>query len=228
VRQALITAIDPRQWDQVWNLGEGKASPSHLQTQQPCFEPATANDLANRGDLNAAKAILTQAGWTAGADGKFQKNGQPLRLVVLTTPTSGPGSEFIAETFNKLGATATVVTSTTPITDAGDFDVTLNPGHGRLPITTSVPGMFTGRFPPAGTNQTRVVDPVLDDLVVKARAEEPGVCTSWKAWQRRLLTEYHSAPFPAFRVRWFGKNLKPVFLFGDYADARTFIRTNPK
>jgi peptide/nickel transport system substrate-binding protein len=226
VRQAVLTAVDPLQWDQVWNLGEGKASTSLLQAHQPCFEPATSSDLPNpRGDLVKAKALLTQAGYTAGADGKFQKNGQPLRLVVLTTPTSGPGSEFVAEVLNKLGATATVVTSTVPITDAGDFDIQLNPGHGRLPITSSLPGMFTGAFPPAGSNQTRVNDPVLNDLLVKARSEEPGVCTSWKAWQRRLISEYHAAPFPALRIRWFGKNMKPVFVFGDYADARTFIRT---
>jgi peptide/nickel transport system substrate-binding protein len=226
VRQALMTAIDPKEWDQVWNQGQGVRSTSILSAAHPCFEPETAKLVPDPpGDLTKAKALLAQAGWTPGSDGKLQKNGQPLKLVVLTLATYGAAPEYIAEQFNKLGAQASVVLTSVPITDAGDFDVQLNPGFLRIPITGSLPAMFDGRFPPAGSNQTRVVDPVLADLLVKARAEEPGVCTSWKAWQRRLISEYHAVPMTSFRIRWFGKNIKPVLILGDYADARTFLRS---
>jgi peptide/nickel transport system substrate-binding protein len=226
VRQALMTAIDPKDWNQVHNAGAGVYSPSVLTQAHQCFEPETQK-LVPTPDLNRAKALLLEAGYTAGANGKLQKDGKPLTVIVLSDPErfDPSNSEFVAEQFNKLGATASVTPTSTAIRESGAFDVNINPGFLRIPITGSLPIFFGGAPPPSGSNLARVVDPVVDELLVKARSEEPGVCTGWKEWQRRIVSEYHALPLTSEAIRWFGKNMQPVLIMGSYAETYTFRRS---
>ncbi len=84
VRQALSMGLDRESMaDAVLREGELAATqllpPSLEQWNDPGLEPLEH-------DVAAARALLEEAGWSAGADGMMQRDGEPLRLTLTTYP----------------------------------------------------------------------------------------------------------------------------------------------
>src|SRR5262249_47791611 len=89
VRKALVSAIDQNAYNQAGNQGRGELSPSFLMPKADCFDPKTADLLPKNPGPDAARQVLLAAGYTAGPDGKLQKDGKP--LVIEFTSSTVPG-----------------------------------------------------------------------------------------------------------------------------------------
>ena len=86
VRQAIATAIDTEQLvDRLLRPVDPNAQPLGnriwLASQQPYQDHAGGY---GKGDTQAARLLLEQAGWRLGGDGVYAKGGKPLRLRCLT------------------------------------------------------------------------------------------------------------------------------------------------
>jgi len=83
VRRALSLALDREAMAEAVLREEELAAtqllPPSLDTWQADLEPLDQ-------DLDTARALLAEAGWTPGADGTLEKDGEPLRLNLLTYP----------------------------------------------------------------------------------------------------------------------------------------------
>src|SRR5439155_342537 len=84
-------------------------------------------------------------------------------------------------------------------------------------ITAPVPapgyniGFLTGAAPPAGGNNTRSQDSVLDDAI-KAATSTSGAerCRNWSTSQRRLLEKHHILPLASAESIWFARGIEFV------------------
>ncbi|MGH2495042.1 MAG: ABC transporter substrate-binding protein [Ktedonobacteraceae bacterium] len=89
VRLALSSAIDRTQVAQQATAGlepPGSVTGLVLPTAQSWLAPQFAN-LPTTADVATAKKTLTDAGWTMGSDGYFQKNGKDLSITVRSVDT---------------------------------------------------------------------------------------------------------------------------------------------
>ena len=198
VRLALSTAIDPAGWNQAMNNGEGVLSSSVVTPNAPCFD-ADTKGLAPTPSLDKAKQILTSAGWTADASGKFSKGGKPLALRILGNNTQGTGPEYVLEQFTKLGVTATLetldFTAFAMKYRTSDFDVTVGNLSFSIPGPIQIVSYLSGTPPPAGRNFGKILDPELEKAVAAAQATTGDEqCRNWATVQKRLLSESHVLP----------------------------------
>jgi peptide/nickel transport system substrate-binding protein len=105
VRRALAMAIDKTQM--VQGLLHGFGEPAHgvIPTYSPMYTDLSAED---RHDVAAARQMLAQAGWRdSNGDGIVEKNGQPLRFVLLTNSESRLKQDvqnFLQQQFRQVGA----------------------------------------------------------------------------------------------------------------------------
>jgi peptide/nickel transport system substrate-binding protein len=81
VRRALAMAIDRDQLIEALLFGYGEPAAGMIPSWSPvdpAIEPVPF-------DPAGARALLAEAGWTAGPDGVLQRNGQPLRFTIITS-----------------------------------------------------------------------------------------------------------------------------------------------
>lgn len=214
VRQALMTAVDPKEWNLAANQGFGKTGSSFLSGQADCYEPATAG-LMPKPSIDKAKSILTSAGWTAGPNGKLQKNGVPLVVNVVANNSFGAGPEYLSEQFNKVG-----ITSNLKITEyninaqaylQGDFDVGFPTLSAATPAPSVAIAVISGPAPPTGVNIPRVTDSYLEQEVSAALTTTgPERCQHWSNVQRRYLEKHHLLPLAGPETTWFARGIDLV------------------
>lgn len=110
VRRALSHAIDRQ--GIIEAVFEGLARPTYS-TFPPTHWTYNPNVPKYEHDLARARALLKDAGYTAGGDGVLQKGGRPLRLKLLFGPTSSKVREAIAtiaqQAFKEIGVALEVV-----------------------------------------------------------------------------------------------------------------------
>jgi ABC-type transport system substrate-binding protein len=108
VRQALNHAIPVKTIAERVFFGFAKASDSPLAFDTQGYKRAGEYEYS----LDKAKALLAQAGWTPGADGKLQKGGQPLKMRMLASEGLFPGDVSITEichrAYQQLGIDASI------------------------------------------------------------------------------------------------------------------------
>lgn len=106
VRQALAKAIDRQAIADLYPPGAGPTC--ELITTEPFIQPdqlyGGRNDCA--ADIEGAKALLDEAGWTPGADGVREKNGQRLSLIYSTTvnPLRQKEQALVKAAWEQIGA----------------------------------------------------------------------------------------------------------------------------
>ena len=105
VRQAFNHAIDRNAIAQQVLRGTAVPAEGYLPKQVFGFADVGVENY----DPAKAKALLAEAGWTSGADGKLQKNGQPLVVNFWGYTGRDPSARLIAEVvqsdLQKIGAT---------------------------------------------------------------------------------------------------------------------------
>jgi peptide/nickel transport system substrate-binding protein len=177
VRQAIATAIDTEQ------LVERLVRPIHpgarplgnriwLTGQQPYQDHAGGY---GKGDTQAARRLLEQAGWTLGSDGVYVKDGRPLRLRWLTfTGDERRKAEGVllqaqlAKAGVRLEPAARTITTFSNWLYHGSFDIADFASIGNPFVLSD----SQDNYRTAGTsNPGKFSDPTVDDLFQRASGE---------------------------------------------------------
>jgi peptide/nickel transport system substrate-binding protein len=214
VREALISAVDPNQWNQIVYKGRGVVSPSFVAPSNDCFDSTAAQYLPSNPGPEKAKAILLAAGWTAGADGKFVKDGVPLTINFdATTAGLGSGPEYIAEQWSKAGISvdAHIVEFNTYLQSMlnGNFDALIQQTSGDYPDPNAAVQFFLGQAP--YPNIARTVNPEAAAEREAARATVGDErCQHWSNVQRSLLQQHNYLPLASPVTDWFARDIDLV------------------
>jgi peptide/nickel transport system substrate-binding protein len=141
VRQALMTAVDPKAYVKAAYGGNSHTGPSFLAPSTRCSDASVAKYLPKPSVANA-KSILLSDGYTPGSSGKLQKNGKPLVInLVSTTSTFGQGPEYLSEQWDQLGVSVNFANldygSYALALRAGDFDAGTETAGAASPATGS-------------------------------------------------------------------------------------------
>jgi peptide/nickel transport system substrate-binding protein len=133
-------------------------------------------------DLAEANRVLDDAGWTRGADGIRAKNGVRLSFNYASTtgtPDADRRIESIRATWKQIGVTFEVHRyqpalffapfANGGIIFGGKWDVT-SFSWGQTPDGDYSPTNACNQIPPHGENVTRLCDPKIDALIVRAKA----------------------------------------------------------
>ncbi|PRY44702.1 ABC transporter substrate-binding protein [Umezawaea tangerina] len=213
VRKALTQALDLAQLRKVLTSDQGGPATTLAANEPVACTGDSVSKALPAFDAKAAAALLDEAGWKAGADGKRTKDGKPLSLVFLYQNNNGSAGDAAAELavqqWKAVGVDATArsqdeTTLTSTIFGAGDWDVTW------VSLNVSSPDQLvpflSGPAAPAGTNFSAISDPEYDKAVTAAMAV-PGVegCSGWLAAESGLIAKSEIVPFASKSVRTFGK-----------------------
>ncbi|HIC43322.1 MAG TPA: hypothetical protein EYO73_03235, partial [Sulfurimonas sp.] len=170
VRQAINHAIDRETIST--KLFRGLAAPAH-----GVFSPNIPYVTQPRPELydlnlDQSQALLAEAGWTPGADGILEKDGQPFEVSMLVDADVFPQAKSIAEvmqgTLGELGIDMEIrlmdFGGWSEALQNGDYDMATNISWGApYDPHSSLSGMFTGGY--LGTEGTIYADPVLDEMI---------------------------------------------------------------
>jgi peptide/nickel transport system substrate-binding protein len=223
VRQAVSTAIDLDDYNLAATNGTGTPARSYFAEAHPCFDPAARDLHPATGDTDAARAILLANGYTSDAEGNLQKDGQPLAMTLIASDSTGDGPAYVTAQLVKMGIAATLnkTDESTHRTNlwAGDWDLAFRPDGVKANPGNRDSRQFTGGFRPDGPNNSRTVDPALDQLVADAVADP--TCAGWQAWEKRILTEFHGLPL-VFET---GSTFSRAITYVANQDGAWFIRT---
>ncbi|GAA5036339.1 ABC transporter substrate-binding protein [Microbacterium fluvii] len=202
VREALTTALDREEVGTVVADGDPLESIS-LVTKNPllCVVDPPAWSLPDT-DLDRAAALLDEAGWTLGADGKRSKNGEPLTIkFVYNAPTSthAPAAELVKQTWDQLGVTTELVANdaaawSEQLWSTFDWDtgwIVLLPGS---PLVLST--FFAGGTPEEGGLNFMFVDnEEYNTLVSEASSATPeDTCGLWQQAETELIERFDVFP----------------------------------
>lgn len=193
VRKAIDVAIDRKALSQALKGGHGTRS------LFPDYTPYHSDDSSMHGDSTKAKELLDEAGWTL-TNGKRTKDGQILNVHLVAYPHRpglGTMQPVIAEALTALGITVTSTltgqdwSETQKIIDDASFDLLM---WAQNTLPAGDPGWFLHSFfrsdgsnNHAGLKSTTVVDPLLDELLLKEVHTERVAAT--KAAQTAILAE---------------------------------------
>ncbi|HEX6340219.1 ABC transporter substrate-binding protein [Umezawaea sp.] len=213
VRMALTRALDLAQLRKVLTSDKGSGATT-LAANEPVACPGDSVSKALPAfDAEAAAALLDEAGWAAGSDGKRAKGGTPLAVTFLYQNNNGSAGDAAAELavqqWKAVGVEATArsqdeTTLTSTIFGAGDWDVSW------VSLNVSSPDQLvpflSGPASPDGTNFAAIADADYDKAVAAAMTTA-GVagCADWLAAESSLIAKADVVPFAAKVVRTFGK-----------------------
>jgi peptide/nickel transport system substrate-binding protein len=208
VREALITAIDPKAvLAAVGGPRYGINSTSFVTPAAQCFDPSTARLLPHP-DLASAKRILTNAGYTV-VDGKMTRNGTPLAITYAQGHDFDPVPDYLVKQWTDLGVTVTsnVTDTSTWISTSllpGSYDATILQVNGTAPLPGKLASRLSG--PPQVPNFARIVDPTLDSEYAAAESSTGAEsCRHWASFQEELLKNHDDLPLVAQTSYWFSR-----------------------
>jgi len=228
VREAIMVAVDPAGYNQAALGGRGRSASGLFMPGTRCYSSGTAALMpSSPGDVNKARSMLLAYGYQLSADGRLQRSGKPLTLMVVGNTTQNSGPEYIADQLTKMGATVTlrVLDRKTSLDTVvrGDYDVAPIDQGFAVPTPGLTPNDWNGVLPPTpGNNLSRTTDSVLIGLMEKGRSGLD--CFPWVQWQRRILEKHHALPLPALQYLYFGRGLEPVTIFGLHLDPTSIRR----
>lgn len=167
VRQALNKAINRTDFQPIISHYQRPAT-ALLASSTPYYR-----DLSPllKADPEAARVLLTQAGWVPGADGIRQKDGQRLSFK-LTYWQSVPILELVQQQFRQVGVelilNKTTISQVTAIQAAGDYSARF------LNLTRADPDVLRTVFQASALNVSkRAAEPVDDRLAESAATLDP-------------------------------------------------------
>lgn len=211
VRRALLQALDLKQLGVVDGGGVGAPATGLFASPKICPGNTVAGNLPDH-DLDAAKALLKNAGWTPGPGGTRVKDGKKLKIALLYASNQAPtgaAAEFMEAQWKKLGVAATLVQKPTDQVVSGllggttDYDAVLEPINLSAPAQL-VP-LLSGPVPPKGANVAGIKNADYNSLTAKA-ATQAGTagCTDWNAAEAALYKDAAIAPLATIPDVWWG------------------------
>jgi peptide/nickel transport system substrate-binding protein len=202
LRQALMTAIDPKEWNQAAFAGHGVTSDSLLAPGSECWTKDSYKYMPTP-SLDKARQILQQGGYTV-SGGKLMKGGDQVHIRLATSVAMGSGGEYLANQFRQLGVDVDLANSE-PATYSrdliqGNYDV----GVSSYTVTTPDPGQdlafYSGATLPKGFNisNTGAGDPLYHRLARLALGTLGKTsCGYFHQLERRYLEKHYLLPLSA-------------------------------
>jgi peptide/nickel transport system substrate-binding protein len=213
VRKALIMALDIPQLSSVVTQGLYKQPGVSLTPSKSACDDSAAASVIPKLDLDAAKKLLDDAGWVAGADGIRSKNGKQLALTapyLTTTAGDAPATDLLAAAWKQLGANVTQqpldqAAFTTAMFASGNFDV-LPLTELAVPFQSILTGWLSGPNPPKGINTAHISTPGYTVNSQKAVVTNGDAgCALWTDAARALYTNADIIPISIMPVRFFSR-----------------------
>ena len=212
VRDALMSAVDPKTWNKIVYQGRGLVSPSFLTPRADCYDASVSQYLPKNPGPDTAKKILTDAGWTL-VNGKFQKNGKPLVINFLSSNAGfGAGPDYLDSQWESAGITVKY-----DLLEFGtfiqrlvksDFDAVVQQNSSETPSPTAGAANWIGPVPPAGLNWPRTANPEAEKEFTLAQTTVGAErCQHWSNVQRLLLQGFNILPLAAPSTQWFSRGL---------------------
>ena len=199
VRTALIQAVDFDQLNKVFSGGFG-VKPQQLQVLAvTCPTNSVAKNVPPY-DVNAAKALLDQAGWTMGPNGVRVKDGKQLSLILAYdsgSPQKQSAAELAIQQWKAVGVKVTG--KATDVIGAAQFgteawDISWQ-GYGTFNPAQLIP-FFSGPTPPNGNNFSDVNNPAYDKLAAEAmKVPAQQGCSLWNQAEDALIKGMDIVPF---------------------------------
>jgi peptide/nickel transport system substrate-binding protein len=171
VRQAIAHALDKPSLVLLLTHGKEKVATEDIPDWMWAFDP-TVKSYAY--DVEAAKQLLSHAGWPVGADGIARRNGEPLTLLLSTENANATHREeslIVQEALRRIGiiveikyypqAVLYATASLGGILQGGKFDMSLVPWYAGIDPDDS--SQFTcAMMPPGGYNTERYCNPDME------------------------------------------------------------------
>ena len=204
VRQAFARAVDREGIARLVGFGEYTPTTGFLSATTPYYDPHASAGIGY--DPAAANRILDEDGWTGrDAEGYRTKNGQRLSasVVVAETATSGPVLIALQSDVRKIGFELRIEQVTAPQLvqrrTQNTYQAT-GPGIWHTNTPDGLYIVYDGRNISSpkftGQNISRLSDPVLDDLLLKARrtSDPTQLAQLYSAAQARLAQVMPAVP----------------------------------
>lgn len=213
VREALQSAIDRKALNQALTGGLGLLGTSLWAPDIECFDPQAAKLLPAQ-DLNRAKSLLQQAGYVAGSDGRWSKDGKPLAVTVVgRSPDTLQGADYIADQLGRVGVSATLMNPDSlgylQRLNSSNFDLMVFQIQNPLPDPSITIDFLVGKLPPAGQNFARVDNQEAAQAVADARTSTgAAICRNWTIVQEKLLQRHDVLPVAYLQTTWFSRHIE--------------------
>lgn len=205
VRTAIAAALDKIALTRTLTHGQSITATEDLPNWMWAFDPAVQSVPL---DLQRARQLLAQAGWTIGSDGIARKNGRPLELLLVTDNASATHrleSVLVQAALQRIGITAVVKYYPLDILYApegmggiqhgGKFDLLLYAWYSGIDPDDSSQ-LTCDNFPPHGYNDMRYCSAAMDAAQAAALARyDPPARKSAYAKIERLLSVDNPALF---------------------------------
>jgi peptide/nickel transport system substrate-binding protein len=212
VRMALVQALDLGELQKVLTSNTGTdATALAVIAPTACNYDAVGSAVPGT-DLEAAKAALDGAGWTVGADGIREKDGQKLAITFLYSNGVGAGataaSELAVKAWQDLGVQVDATgqdetTLTGALFGTGAWDVSWVPLNVNNP--DQVMGFVSGTPAPDGTNFGGIANADYDAAVTEAMSMTGADgCSTWQSAEEALYKNVDVTPFANSVVKTFG------------------------
>ncbi|MFC8226298.1 ABC transporter substrate-binding protein [Streptomyces sp. NPDC057287] len=219
LRRALVSALDRRGLANVAVGGTGAPAADFGAWGAVCHADLADANLPTQ---NAVEA-LRSAGWTRSADGPLTKDGQSLRLRLITSPDLGPTltsvAELMAREWTALGAEVDLVAESLPalvnaMYRSADFDVVVGSTPGFALPVGFIP-FFSGPAPAQGLNFAGVSNPEYEALVAQAlRQTDTAGCGTWNRAAAALFRSADALPIAEGRSSVYGHRTTFATTFG--------------
>ncbi|MEA2662612.1 MAG: peptide/nickel transport system substrate-binding protein [Chloroflexota bacterium] len=191
VRQAFVYAIDRKAIIDSVFLGYASIANTAITPALKAYYDSSFESRYPR-DLDKAKALLTEAGWTAGADGVLTKGGKPFKFTMITDgPLFGAVSALVQQDLKKVGVVADL--NTVDFTTYRDSvyvtkNYTAAVSWWVYPSDPDVFPYYHSSTADKGFNIPKYRDPKLDDLLTQGQsaADLEGRKTAYKQLQTYL------------------------------------------
>jgi peptide/nickel transport system substrate-binding protein len=212
VRLALTQALDLGQLAKVVNSDRGGPGTTFAASGAAACPGDSVSGALPEHDLDAAKAALDDAGWTAGSGGVRSKNGTPLAVTfVYDTGLGTPGAaaaELVGAAWKELGVDVT----TTPqdetalvatVFSTGDWD------YAWVPVNVSSPDQLvpflSGPAVPDGNNFAHIDNADYTNGVAQAMTMKGSEgCDTWLEAESALVRDADVIPFANQEASFFG------------------------
>jgi peptide/nickel transport system substrate-binding protein len=203
LREAIMTAVDPKNFNQAVYAGRGSPVTSVFRSDSDCYDPKT-KALYPKPSLERAKQIIASDGW-AMQGGRWVKNGQPMpRFRLLMTPLMNQGPEYLFSVLTDLGMDVEFVNLAGNAYGQGvlgsNFDVSVFRGTTILADPGIQLTSFQGAPPPDGGNYgyTGYQDPDTQRFMNAGLQNlGQGGCRYFALYQQLVLKKHYLFPLVA-------------------------------
>jgi peptide/nickel transport system substrate-binding protein len=212
VRRAFAHAVDGAAWAKAATFEVSPPSNTIYTPNMPCYDEANG-ELTPAFDLDEARTILEQDGWSAGADGTLSKGGKPLKVRLLGHNLQNSGPEYIASNLEELGAQVEVTNGTftnavNVLFGSGDWDVFVFPFSGEIYVPSNVGADVSGTLEEGSVNVGHIENAEYEadfDKAVGIVGEQ--ACPTWSDAEAAILKAVDGKPLMWETAAWFGKDI---------------------